>query len=135
MTTRHRLNFEPLLSPQHLTCDAQDGIESIYLTRATWEDAAGLGRLQIDIPHDRGLMDVHAYIRRYFGQHNALTSGWFRLTQARIVMDRRTTQRLPTNDPLSIYLSLPHTYHLAAKQDVRHLLGETYLRRWGLFDQ
>ena len=129
MTTR-RLNFQPLLIPGHLTCDTQDGIESAVLTHATMEDAAGLGRMYIDVSRHSEFIDLHAYIRRYFGKDNPLSSGWFRLTQARIVMHMRAARR-----PLAMNLSLPHTCHMTAEPMVdEYTLGEHYLRRWGLLD-
>lgn len=124
-------NLEKLLRPCKFPTDPKDGIESVRVTML---------RLQpFDKPGERVTLEctseepdaIWSMASRHFGKTNSLLLG-FAVTQAKLVIrfqpeaDARRGKRLP------LTVTAPHGCDLKDRSQREILVGEKYLRRWGL---
>lgn len=109
----------------------RDGIESVR--------AVMLRLVPYDSPTDRVVIevaksaphDIWAMAERRFGSQSPFIGGWS-ITQARLVIAFRGdgASRFPRSLPVQI--SLPSGCDLKEKTEDERVIGERYLRRWGL---
>ncbi|ABC32276.1 conserved hypothetical protein [Hahella chejuensis KCTC 2396] len=132
-TPLRRYDLEPLMANQTLTWDASDGIESVHLVMLKLKDLAGLGRLQIETPA-KSIMGLHEYAQEYFSEHSPLTSGGFVPTQAKLVIRFHPDNGSARSKTLPVRITLPNGCDLRSRTDKERLIGEKYLKRWGLLN-
>jgi hypothetical protein len=125
-----RINLEPLLSLQTLSCDHRDGVQSVRLVSVTLDHRNGCGRFHVTLPFDASC-DLCTYLQRHFGTGHAWVSNQFQLIQARLAVQLTAGQRA-CQTILPIELSLPNICHLPTHPEYGHPIGEAYLRRWGV---
>jgi len=129
-----RFNLEPLLAEQSLDWDVEDGIESVQLVMMKFKDLSEEGRTQIEVPV-KSEIGFHAYARKRFGEHNPLTSGHFVPTQAKINIRFCPENGARRGKVLPVKITMPNGCDLRSRTERERLIGEKYLKRWGLLEE
>ncbi|MDG9672253.1 hypothetical protein ONV78_31265 [Hahella sp. CR1] len=128
-----RYDLTPLMTGAPLTWDAEDGIESVNVVMLKLKDLAGYGRIQVESPA-QSVLDLHEYSREYFGGHCPLASGAFIPTQAKIIIRFHPDKKGSRSNVLPINITLPNGCDLLTRTSKEKLVGEKYLKRWGLLN-
>ncbi|WP_027853073.1 hypothetical protein [Marinobacterium litorale] len=129
-----RYDLQPLMTEQALDWDVEDGIESVQLVMMKLKDLAGEGRVQIEVPA-KSQMGLHTYAQEHFGEHNPLTSGAFTPTQARINIRFQPENGVGRGKVLPVKITMPNGCDLRSRTERERLIGEKYLKRWGLLEE
>ncbi|OED43321.1 hypothetical protein AB833_04045 [Chromatiales bacterium (ex Bugula neritina AB1)] len=129
-----RYDLQPLMTNQPLDWDAEDGIESVQLVMIKLKDLTGKGHVQIDVPA-KNPVTLHDYAQEHFGKQNPMRSTLFAPTQARIRIRFYPHNGVGRGKVLSVKLTLPNGCDLRSRTDKERLIGEKYLRRWGLLEE
>jgi len=126
-----RYDLETLQQKHAFPTDPEDGIESVRLTslrlmpmdsqaeRITLECMSGSGATIWDMAQDR------------FADANPLDGGWV-VTQARITVKFRPSGSGRQSRTLPVNITMPHGCDLKERTERERLIGDKYLRRWGL---
>ena len=137
-TGQNRHGFQqpvkPLLQDQPLDWDGDDGIESVQVTMVKLKDLAGDGRIQLDVPAKREI-GFHEYAHEYFAEHNPLTSGNFTPTQAQLSIRFHPENGSNRHKVLPVKITMPNGCDLRSRTERERLIGEKYLKRWGLLEE
>ena len=128
-----RYDLQPLMRAQPLDWDIEDGIESVQLVMMKFKDLANDGRVQIDVPAKSSL-DFHTYAQTYFIEQNPLASGAFMPTQAGITLRFYPENGKGRGKVLPVKINLPNGCDLRSRTERERLIGEKYLKRWGLLE-
>jgi hypothetical protein len=123
--------LDPLRSEHALDWDADDNIESVQIVMMKWKDLAGDGRVQIEVPAKRD-MSFHDYCSEHFIESNPLTSTGFEPVQATISIRFQPEAGSNRKKVLPVKISLPNGCDLRSRTERERLIGEKYLKRWGL---
>jgi hypothetical protein len=67
----------------------------------------------------------------HFGSSNPLLGGWV-ITQAKIVIKFRPTRENTRGRTLPLTITMPHGCDLKDRTERERIVGDKYLRRWGL---
>jgi len=111
--------------------DSEDNIESVTvkLLRLMPYDTSG-ERLTLECM--RGAQrDIWAMAKVRFGEQNPLAGG-YAITQARLTIRFRAVPRVRGGRTLPVTISMPQGCDLKDRTERERLIGEKYLRRWGL---
>ena len=109
----------------------EDGIESVHVAMLKWKDLAGEGRVQVPT---RTQVALHVYAQAHFGAHNPVTSGAFAPVQAKIHIRFHPEKGTNRGKTLPVKISLPNGCDLRSRTEKERLIGEKYLKRWGLVE-
>lgn len=123
--------LDPLLNGQALDWDTDDCIDSVQLVMMKLKDLAGDGRIQIEVPA-KNETDFHDYCREHFSDFNPLTSNAFVPIQATISIRFQPEEGSNRKKILPVKISLPNGCDLRSRTERERLIGEKYLKRWGL---
>ncbi len=129
-----RYDLTPLLQDHPLDWDVEDGIESVQVVMMKLEDLAGDGRVQLEVPARRTI-GFHQYAREYFGEHNPLTSGNFMATQAQLSIRFHPEIGSNRHKVLPVKITMTNGCDLRSRTEREQLIGEKYLKRWGLLEE
>ena len=129
-----RYDLAPLLKDQPLDWDVDDAIESVQIVMMKLEDLAGNGRVQLEVPARRAI-GFHEYVREHFGERNPLTSGNFTPTQAQLSIRFLPESNSNRHKVLPVKITMPNGCDLRSRTERERLIGEKYLKRWGLLDE
>ena len=129
-----RYNLIPLLQKQPLDWDGEDGIESIQVVLMKLKDIAGDGRIQLEVPA-RSEIGFHDYVDEHFGDRNPLTSGGFIPVQAQLSIRFHPENGSNRRKVLPVKISMPNGCDLRSRTERERLIGEKYLKRWGLLEE
>ena len=129
-----RFDLMPLMENKPLDWDLEDGIESVQLVLVKVKDLAGEGRVQIEVPA-KSNMALHEYAREHFGEQNPLLSGGFAPVQANINIRFHPENGHGRGKVLPVKISMPNGCDLRSRTDKERLIGEKYLKRWGLLEE
>lgn len=129
-----RYDLSPLLQDQPLDWDAEDGIESVQVVMMKLKDLAGDGRVQLEVPAKREI-GFHEYAREHFCECNPLTSGSFTPTQAQLSIRFHPENGSNLHKVLPLKITMPHGCDLRSRTERERLIGEKYLKRWGLLEE
>lgn len=129
-----RYDLTPLLQDQPLDWDAEDGIESVQVVMMKLKDLASDGRIQLDVPAKREI-GFHEYAHEHFGGHNPLTSGTFTPTQAQLSIRFHPENGSNRHKVLPVKITMPNGCDLRSRTERERLIGEKYLKRWGLLEE
>ena len=120
-----------LLSPYHFPTDPADGIEAVRVNqlrlkpidsaaeRVTLECMHGSVRTIWDMAHER------------FGGADPLLGGWI-ATQAKLTIRFRPSGEARRGRTLPLTVTMPHGCNLKDQTEREQMIGEKYLRRWGI---
>ncbi len=128
-----RYNLDPLMQDQALDWDIEDGIESVQVVMVKMKDLAGDGRVTIEVPA-KSNMRLHAYGKEYFDEFSPLDSGSFVPTQAKINIRFHPENGSGRAKVLPVKISMPNGCDLRSRTERERLIGEKYLKRWGLVE-
>ncbi|EKF9276409.1 hypothetical protein O1B68_002150 [Vibrio cholerae] len=123
--------LDPLLNGQALDWDTDDCIDSVQLVMMKLKDLAGDGRIQIEVPAKNDT-EFHDYCREHFSDYNPLTSNSFVPIQATISIRFQPEEGSNRKKVLPVKISLPNGCDLRSRTERERLIGEKYLKRWGL---
>lgn len=129
-----RYDLTPLLQDQPLDWDGDDGIESVQVVMMKLKDLAGDGRIQLEVPAKREI-GFHEYAQEYFAEHNPLTSGNFTPTQAQLSIRFHPENGSNRHKVLPVKITMPNGCDLRSRTENERLIGEKYLKRWGLLEE
>lgn len=126
-----RYDLSVLLQPFNFPADAQDGIESVSLKQ--------LRLMPFDYPGDRVTLEcmrgadhtIWEMADLRFGDRNPLLGGWV-VTQARLVIKFQPREGAVRGRVLSLVITMPHGCNLKDLTPEEQLIGNKYLRRWGI---
>lgn len=124
-------SLNPLLNGQALDWDIDEHIDSVQLVMMKLKDLAGDGRIQIEVP-SKNETDFHDYCREHFSDFNPLTSNTFVPIQATISICFQPEEGSNRKKVLPVKISLPNRCDLRSRTERERLIGEKYLKRWGL---
>lgn len=129
-----KFDLTPLLDDRPLDWDEGDNIESIQIVLIKLKDLAGEGRFQIEVPAKSNLT-LHEYVNEHLNEQNPLVSGAFVPVQAKI-----NIRFLPENGSrrsklLPVKITMPNGCDLKSRTEKERLIGEKYLKRWGLLEE
>ncbi|TNF18412.1 MAG: hypothetical protein EP325_04785 [Vibrionaceae bacterium] len=123
--------LDPLLNGQALDWDTDDRIDSVQLVMMKLKDLAGDGRIQIEVPA-KNETNFHDYCREHFSDFNPLISNAFVPIQATISIRFQPEEGSNRKKVLPVKISLPNGCDLRSRTERERLIGEKYLKRWGL---
>jgi hypothetical protein len=129
--TVRRYDLSPLLRPFRFPTDAADGIESVELKQ--------LRLIPIDDSSERVTLeclrkvscDIWSMAAARFGAHDPLKGGWV-VTQARLTIRFQPKGDARRGRTLPLTITLPNGCNLKEQTTAEQMIGEKYLRRWGI---
>ncbi len=126
--------LDPLLNGHGLDWDLNDNIDSVQLVMMKLKDLSGDGRIQIEVPA-KNEVNFHDYCREHFSDFNPLTSKSFTPIQAVISIRFQPEQGSTRKKVLPVKISLPNGCDLRSRTERERLIGEKYLKQWGLVQE
>jgi len=124
-------NLMPLLQSETLDWDEKDGIESVTLVMLKLRDLEHSGRLQIDVK-ERSDQTLYEYANEYFGELNPIVSEHFEPIQAKINIRFYPSKGYTRSKVLPVIIRAPNHCNLRSRTQRECLIGEKYLKRWGI---
>jgi hypothetical protein len=126
-----RYDLAVLTRPHAFLCDPEDGIESVWvnLLRLMPLNAAG-ERVTLECERD-GANTIWQMASSNFGLSNPLHGGWI-VTKAKLLIRFRPTMDSRRGKVLPLTITMPHGCDLKERTECERIVGEKYLRRWGI---
>jgi hypothetical protein len=127
-------DLAPLLEPHAFVTDVADKIQSVRVS--------SLRLMPIDSPSERVTLECMSGERKTiwemastrFGATNPLAAGWV-ATQAHLVIKFLPEKGHGKGKTLSLAITMPHGCNLKDLTNRERMIGEKYLREWGLIDE
>jgi len=126
-----RYDLAVLTRPHAFPSDPEDGIESVWvnLLRLMPLNAAG-ERVTLECERD-GSNTIWQMASSNFGLSNPLHGGWI-VTKAKLLICFRPTMDSRRGKVLPLTITTPHGCDLKERTECERIIGEKYLRRWGI---
>jgi hypothetical protein len=126
-----RYDLAVLTRPHVFPSDPEDGIESVWvnLLRLMPLNAAG-ERVTLECERD-GSNTIWQMASSNFGLSNPLHGGWI-VTKAKLLICFRPTMDSRRGKVLPLTITTPHGCDLKERTECERIVGEKYLRRWGI---
>ncbi len=126
-----RYDLSVLRRPHDFPTDPEDGIKSVAVTRLRLRPFGdGPGRLTIEAGRNDGA-SLHDLMRRWFEGKGPLTNG-FIIQHAKLSIEFYPRAGAKRGKVLSFEITTPNKCSLKDHTEKERLIGEKYLRRWGL---
>lgn len=128
-----KYDLDVLLTPHEFTTDPEDGIESVELKLLRLVPFENNGeRLTLECLRnaDRTIWSMAA---ERFGPNDPLVGGW-RATQAKLTIKLRPKGDAKRGKTIPLTISLSGC-NLREQTEAEQLIGEKYLRRWGILSE
>lgn len=125
-----KYDLNRLLQPMDFPVDTEDGIESVKITLIKFKPKDEQNRIQFELCRDE-TKTIHEKVREWHSEHHQLRSG-STVMQAKIVIRFTKGRNGYRNKVLPIKLSSPNGSDLKNRTEQELLIGEKYLKRWGL---
>ena len=129
-----QFNLMPLMENQPLDWDEEDGIRSVQLVQIKVEDVDGDGRVQIEVPAKSDIA-LHDYVKKHIAGQKPLSTKDFKPTQAKIHICFYPEMGRGRGKVLPVKITLPNGCDLRSRTEKERLIGEKYLKRWGLLKE
>lgn len=127
-----RYDLAVLRRPYHFPTDPQDGIESVRVTCLRLMPFGTVSeRVTLECMRDAS-KTIWQMAAEHFGDNDPLR-GWI-VTQAKLVIKFRPTATMTRGRSLPLTISMPHGCDLKDRTEAERLIGDKYLRRWGILD-
>lgn len=120
-----------LLQPFAFATDAEDGIESVEVKQLRLMPIGNTGErvtLECLRKADRTIWNMAG---EHFGPHDPLNGGWV-VTQARLTIKFHPKGDARRGRTLPLTITMPHGCNLKEQTEAEQLIGDKYLRRWGI---
>lgn len=127
-----RYNLNPLMEERPLTWDAEDGIETVKLVGLKVEDRFGVQSIHLK---PKGDIPFYEYARSTLTQETVPGAGVSVPKQARISIVFHPENGRGRSRVLPVQISLPSGCNLRGRTERERLIGEKYLKRWGLLEE
>jgi hypothetical protein len=126
-----RYDLAALKRPYQFPTDPKDGIESVRVTCLRLMPFGTAGeRVTLECMHDAS-KTVWQMAAEHFGDNDPLRHGWV-VTQAKLVIKLRPTATMTRGRSLPLTISMPNGCDLKDRSEAERLIGDKYLRRWGI---
>jgi hypothetical protein len=119
-----------LARPGSFPVDPEDGIEGVRLTALRFAPNGVAGRVTLEAGGKDG-PTLHELSRSWFGTSDPLARGPS-ITRARLAIRFPSGNGRRRTRTLQVELTEPHGCNLRDRSDEERLVGEKYLKRWGL---
>ncbi len=126
-------DLEPLLRSHDFATDAVDGIAEVELRLLRLMPIDSQAERVVLECQGRAKANLWAMADRRFGASNPLKGGWI-VTQARLIVRFRPALGYLRGKSLTVTISIPHSCDLRDQTEAERLIGEKYLRRWGILE-
>lgn len=123
--------LDPLVEGKPLDWDLDDRIESVQLIMLKLQDTNKEGRVIVEVPA-KSNMEFYEYCREHFSEFNPVESTAFAPIQATISIRFEPEEGSNRSKVLPVKISLPNGCDLRSRTERERLIGEKYLKRWGL---
>jgi hypothetical protein len=124
-------DLRQLMHPHPFPVDAADGIEEVRVVLLRLVPLGSQGK-RLTLECARTLpTDIWAMAQEQFGDANPLLGGWF-ITQAKLIIKLRAGQHGRAARILPLNITYPRGCDLRDRSEAERMIGERYLRRWGL---
>lgn len=123
--------LDPLAEEKTLDWDLEDQIESVQLVMLKLQDSNRQGRVTVEVPA-KSDKTFHAFCLEHFGEVNPVKSTTFVPIQATISIRFQPEPGSNRSKVLPVKISLPNGCDLRSRTERERLIGEKYLKRWGL---
>lgn len=120
-----------LLQPFSFPTDAEDGVGSVEVKQLRLMPLGDPGErvtLECLRKADRTIWNMAT---EHFGSHSPLNGGWV-VTQARLTIKFHPKGDARRGRTLPLTITMPHGCNLKEQTEAEQLIGEKYLRRWGI---
>lgn len=120
-----------LLRPHEFPTDPADGIESVKVSQLRLMPIDSVGErvtLECLRRFDRTIWDM---AQERFGRADPLTGGWV-VTQAKLTIRFHPSGDSRRGRTLPLIITMPHGCNLKDQTEREQMIGEKYLRRWGI---
>ena len=128
-----KYDLDVLLTPHEFSTDPEDGIESVeikLLRLVPFENNGERLTLECLRNADRTIWSMAA---ERFGPHDPLVDGW-RATQAKLTIKLRPKGDSKRGKTIPLTISMSGC-NLREQTEAEQLIGEKYLRRWGILSE
>jgi len=124
-------DLAPLLTRHRFDTDLEDGIESVSVKQLRLMPIDNPGR-RVTLECMRNCaLDIWSMADDEFGPYNPLLGGWV-ATQAKMTITFNPKPGARRGRVLSLTVTMPHGCNLKDLTPEEQLIGEKYLRRWGI---
>jgi hypothetical protein len=126
-----RFDLEDLLQPHAFPTDPEDGIHSVRVSQLRLMPLDGQGeRVTLECLRDAE-SSIWEMAKARFGDTDPLSEGWV-ATQARLTIRFQPEAGASRGKTLPLTITMPHGCDLKDRTERERLVGEKYLRRWGI---
>ena len=126
-----RFDLAVLAQPFSFPNDLADGIESVRVNLLRLMPIDGVGE-RVTLEAMSGLKQtIWEMAAQRFGENNPLFGGWT-ITQARFTIRFKPEAGASRGKTLPLTITKPHGCDLKDRTERERLIGEKYLRRWGI---
>jgi hypothetical protein len=126
-----RYDLAVLTRPHAFPSDPEDGIESVRVNLLRLMPLNAVGeRVTLECARD-GSNTIWQMASSNFGLSNPLHGGWI-VTKAKLVICFRPTIDSRRGKVLPLTITMPHGCDLKERTECERMVGEKYLRRWGI---
>ena len=126
-----RFDLAVLAQPFSFPNDLVDGIESVRVNMLRLMPIDGMGeRVTLEVMR-QSTQTIWDSAAQRFAENNPLLDGW-RITQARLTIRFKPEAGASRGKTLPLTITKPHGCDLKDRTERERLIGEKYLRRWGI---
>lgn len=120
-----------LLRPFEFPTDPEDGIEAVRVNHLRLMPLETVGeRVTLECMR-QSTRSIWRMAQERFGMTNPLSSGWV-VTQAKLTIRFHPEAGARRGKTLPVTITMPHGSDLKDRTDRERIVGEKYLRRWGI---
>ena len=124
-------DLDVLEQPFTFPSDAGDGIESVRVNHLRLMPIDGVGeRVTIECMR-QATQSIWQMAQERFGANNPLLGGWV-ATQAKLTIRFHPEKGSGRGKTLPLTITMPHGCDLKDRTERERMIGEKYLRRWGI---
>lgn len=126
-------DISKLLRPFDFPTDLDDGIGSVQVTMLKLKPHDNSGKVTLEVAANE-TRTIYEASQEWFNAHDPLRSG-FLLAQVKIVIKFMPDAESHRGKVLPIKISWPNGCDLKDKTEQERLIGDKYLKRWGLLKE
>lgn len=125
-----RYEIAKLLQPFNFATDAEDGIESVAVTLLKLKPYDSARKVTLEVP-PKDTKTIYAVSHEWFDAHDPLRTG-FLLAQVKLAIRFKPDRFNSRGKTLPVIITWPNGCDLKSKTEKERLIGEKYLKRWGI---
>jgi hypothetical protein len=128
-----RYDLSSLIRERSFPVDPEDKIERVKVVELRLMPLGGdVGRVTVQHPGEA--QTIWRWAASQFAERTPLRSGWM-VTRAKLIVHFRPKPGTTRGKVLPVTITMPQGCDLKDRTVVERLVGEKYLRRWGLLEQ